>query len=63
VSKSDSIAVIQDAKIFIEFTPESSIYVLDIENQVYFESFIDEKGSEHADFEGASLIEINGGSE
>lgn len=62
-TKSDSVAVIQDAKIFLEFTPESSIYVLDVENQVYFEAFVDEKGSEHADISDASLIEINGGSE
>lgn len=59
VTKSDSIAVIQDSKIFVEFTPESSVFVRGVENQVFFESWVDENQSEHADFSDASLIEID----
>lgn len=50
MTKSDSIAIIQNSKMFVEFTPESSKFVRDIENQVFFETFVDENGSEHADF-------------
>jgi len=53
--------LIQNAKLFIEFTPESAVFVYEVENQIYFEAFVDENQSEHADFSDASLIEVSEG--
>lgn len=41
-TKADSIAIIQNSKLFVDFTPESSIFVRGVENQVFFESWVDE---------------------
>lgn len=58
-SKSDSITILQDGSLFIEFTGESGSIIPDIKNKVYFEAFSDDSKSEHVDIKGAKLIGYN----
>ena len=45
---------------YIDFTPESGEIVLNTNNRVYFEAWVDEEKSEHAEFDNAFLTEIVG---
>ena len=62
-TKSDSIAIIQNSKIFIDFTPESGKFVYNLKQKIFFEAFVDENRSEHAEIKDASLIEKTGESQ